>query len=136
MAMMTAAASATVPPRRCTRSGDETKEAPVVRIRDARPEELAPKPRRTRQLSPRQIAIRKREQAIEKVLNELGAGPASAIKKIELEDGEKLPTIRAAIVKQIKSSGSTVRLAVRNGGIYLSRGPIPRSGGGRKPKAA
>jgi hypothetical protein len=106
-----------------------------VRIRDARPEELAPKPRKARPLSPRQQAIKKREAAIEKVLNELGAGPASAIKKIELEDGEKLPTIRAAIVKQIKGSKSSVRLAVRNGDIYLSRGPIPRSGGGRKPKS-
>jgi hypothetical protein len=110
-------------------------EAPIVRVRDAKPEELAPRPRKVRQLSPRQQAIRKREQMIEKVLNELGAGPASAIKKVELEDGEKLPTIRAALAKQIKASGSTVKLAVRNGGIYLSRGPIPRSGGGRKPKA-
>jgi len=111
-------------------------EAPIVKVRDARPEELAPKPRRERPMSPRQIAIRKREQAIEKVLNELGAGPASLIKKVELEDKEKLVTIRAAIVKQIKASKSSVRLAVRNGGIYLSRGPIPRSGGGRPPKAA
>jgi hypothetical protein len=107
-----------------------------VKVRDAKPEELAPKPRKEKALSPRQIAIRKREQAIEKVLNELGAGPASMIKKVELEDGEKLVTIRAAIVKHIKQSKSSVRLAVRNGGIYLSRGPIPRSGGGRKPKNA
>jgi precorrin-6x reductase len=109
-------------------------EAPIVKVRDAKPEELAPKPRRVKPLSPRQQAIKKREAAIEKVLNELGAGPASWIKKVELEDGEKLVTIRAAIVKQIKVTKSSVRLAVRNGGIYLSRGPIPRSGGGRKPK--
>lgn len=107
-----------------------------MKVRDAKPEELAPKPRRERPMSPRQIAIHKREQAIEKVLNELGAGPASAIKRVELEEKEKLVTIRAAIVKHIKASGSTVKLAVRNGGIYLSRGPIPRSGGGRKPKSA
>src|SRR3954451_23997021 len=107
----------------------------VVRVKDAKAEDLAPKPRAARPMSPRQIAIRKREQAIEKVLNELGAGPASSIKKIELEDGEKLVTIRAAITKQIKGSKSSVKLAVRNGDIYLSRGPIPRSGGGRKPKS-
>jgi len=108
-----------------------------VRVKDARPEELAPKPRKVRALSPRQLAIRKREQAIEKVLNELGAGPASAIKKIELEEGEKLVTIRAAITKQIKSSGSSVRLGVRNGSIFLSRSSIPgRRGGGRRKKAA
>ena len=106
-----------------------------MKVRDAKPEELAPKPRRVRPLSPRQVAIKKREAAIEKVLNELGAGPASWIKKVELEEGEKLVTIRAAIGKQIKATKSSVKLAVRNGGIYLSRGPIPRSGGGRKAKA-
>ena len=54
---------------------------------------------RPRALSPRQLAIKKREQTIEKVLNELGAGPASWIKKIELEDKEKLVTIRAAVAR-------------------------------------
>jgi hypothetical protein len=105
-----------------------------VRVKDAKPEELAPKPRTPRAMSPRQIAIRKREQAIEKVLNELGAGPASAIKKIELEDGEKLVTIRAAITKQIRASNSSVHLGVRNGSIYLSRSPIPGGRGGRRRK--
>lgn len=105
-----------------------------MRVKDAKPEELEPKPR-ARALSPRQIAIRKREQAIERVLNELGAGPASWIKKIELEDGEKLVTIRAAIAKQIRTSGSGVKLGVRNGAIYLSRSPIPGRRGGRPRKS-
>jgi hypothetical protein len=109
----------------------------VVRVRDAKPEELAPKPRKPRALSPRQLAIKRREQLIEKTLNELGAGPASWIKKIELEDNEKLPNIRLVIAKQIKASGSAVNLGVRNGAIYLSRGPIPGGrGGGRKKKSA
>lgn len=109
----------------------------MVKVRDAKPEELAPKPRKARALSPRQLANKRREQLIEKTLNELGAGPASWIKKIELEDNEKLPTIRLAITKQIKASGSAVNLGVRNGGIYLSRGPIPGGrGGGRKRKNA
>jgi len=108
----------------------------MVRVRDAKPEELAPKPRAPRALSPRQLAIKRREQLFEKVLNELGAGSATAIKKIELEDNEKLFTIRQALVKQIKSSGSSVNLGVRNGAIYLSRGPIPGGrGGGRKKKS-
>jgi hypothetical protein len=108
----------------------------MVRVRDAKPEELAPKPRKARALSPRQLAIRKREQLLEKVLNELGAGPASWIKKIELEESEKLVTIRAAIARQIKASGSAVNLGVRNGAIYLSRGPIPGGRGGRRRKSA
>jgi hypothetical protein len=109
----------------------------VVRVRDAKLEELAPKPRKPRVLSPRQLAIKRREQLIEKTLNELGAGPASLIKRIELDDNEKLATIRLAIGKQIKASGSAVNLGVRNGGIYLSRGPIPGGrGAGRKRKGA
>ena len=104
----------------------------MVRVRDAKPEELAPKPRKPRALSPRQLAIKRREQAIEKVLNELGAGPASWIKKIELEDNEKLVTIRAAVARQIVASGSAVNLGVRNGAIFLSRGPIPGGRGGRR----
>jgi hypothetical protein len=108
----------------------------MVRVRDAKPEELAPKPRKPRALSPRQLAIKRREQAIEKVLNELGAGPASWIKKIELEDNEKLVTIRAAVARQIKASGSAVNLGVRNGAIFLSRGPIPGGRGGRRKKNA
>jgi hypothetical protein len=107
-----------------------------VRIRDAKPEELAPKPRRPRQLTPRQIAILKRDQAIEKLLNEIGAGPASAIKKIELEDGEKLVTVRAAVARQMKAHPSSVNMGVRNGAIYLSRSPIPGSRGGRPRKTA
>lgn len=109
----------------------------MVRVRDAKLEELAPKPRKPRALSPRQLAIKRREQLIEKTLNELGAGPASLIKRIELDENEKLATIRLAIGKQIKASGSAVNLGVRNGGIYLSRGPIPGGrGAGRKRKSA
>jgi len=106
----------------------------MVRVRDAKLEELAPRPRKPRALSPRQLANRRREQLIEKVLNELGAGPASAIKKIELEDNEKLATIRLAIGKQIKASGSAVNMGVRNGAIYLSRSAIPGGRGGRPRK--
>jgi hypothetical protein len=108
----------------------------MVRVRDAKPEELAPKPRKPRALSPRQLAIKRREATIDKVLNELGAGPASWIKKVELEDNEKLVTIRAAVARQIKASGSAVYLGVRNGAIYLSRGPIPGGRGGRRRKSA
>ena len=107
-----------------------------MRIKDAKPEELAPKPRKPKVLSPRQLAIQQRERAIEKVLNELGASGASAIKKIELEEGEKLFTIRAAITKQIRASGSSVKLGVRNGSIFLSRSAIPGRRGGRPRKSA
>jgi hypothetical protein len=108
----------------------------MVKVRDAKPEELAPKPRKPRALSPRQLAIKRREELIHKTLNELGAGPASWIKKVELEENERLFTIRTAIGKLIKASGSTVNMGVRNGAIYLSRGPIPGGRGGRRKKSA
>jgi hypothetical protein len=95
-----------------------------VKVRDASLAELAPKPPKVRPMSPRQLSIRKRELVIGRALSELSAGPKSLIKRIELEDGEKLPTIRAAIVKQIRAERSNVKVAVRNGAIYLSVGPL------------
>ncbi len=99
-----------------------------MKIKDATLAELAPKGRRVRELSPRQLAIRKRELVIGRVLSDLAAGPTSVIKKVELDGGEKLPTIRAAIARQITAERSKVKLAVRNGAIFLSLGPLPKAG--------
>jgi hypothetical protein len=107
-----------------------------MRFRDAKPEELAPKVRKPRALSPRQIAIQKRDQAIVKLLNEIAVGPQSAIKKIELEDGEKLVTIRAAVSRQLKAHPADINMGVRGGAIFLSRAPIPGARGGRPRKKA
>ena len=107
-----------------------------MRIRDAKPEELAPKSRRPRALSPRQLAIQKRDQAIVKLLNEIAVGPLSAIKKIELEAGEKLVTIRAAVARQVKAHPAEINMGVRSGAIFLSRSRIPGARGGRPRKKA
>ena len=56
-----------------------------MKIRDAKLEELAPKPHKPKALSPRQIAAQKRDQAIQKALNEIAVGPMSGIKKVELD---------------------------------------------------
>lgn len=103
-----------------------------MKIRDATLQELTPRERKARVLSPRQLAIRKREQVIAKALDELGAGAPSLVKRVELEGDEKLPTIRAAIAGQIKAQRSSVKVTVRNGAIYLSRGPLP--GAGQRPE--
>ena len=105
-----------------------------VRIRDAKPEELAPKSRKIRALTPRQLAIQKRDQALVKVLNEIAVGPHSSIKKIELEDGENLITIRAAVARQLAAHPAEIRMGVRGGAIYLSRSAIPGGRGGRPRK--
>ena len=105
-----------------------------MKIRDAKPEELAPRTRRPRALSPRQLAIQKRDQALQKMLNEIAVGPMSAIKKIELDEGENLITIRAAVARQVKTHPATIYMGVRSGVIYLSRTKIRGGGGGRPRK--
>jgi len=107
-----------------------------MRIRDAKPEELAPKARKVRTLSPRQIAIQKRDQAIDKALNEIAVGPMSGMKKIELESGEKLATIRAAVARRLKAHPAEINMAVRDGGIFLSRTAISGGRRGRPRKSA
>lgn len=102
-------------------------EASVVKVRDATLAELAAPPV-TRELTPRQRAIRLRHQIIAKALKELATAPASVVKRVELDEGENLQTIRASIAKQIREEGSAVKVKVRNGGIFLSSGPLP---GGR-----
>lgn len=105
-----------------------------MKIRDAKPEELAPKSSKPRTLTPRQLAIQKRDNAIRKVLNEIAVGPMSAIKKIELEADEKLATIRLAVAREVKAHPAQIHMGVRSGAIYLSRTKIPGGGGGRPRK--
>ena len=107
-----------------------------MKIRDANLEDLTPKPRKPRALTPRQLEARKRDQAIQKSLNEIAVGPMSGIKKIELETGEKLMTIRLAVARQIAAHPAAINLGVRSGSIYLSRSPIPGARGGRPRKNA
>jgi len=106
-----------------------------MRIRDAKPEELAPKVRKVRALTPRQLALQKRDNSILKLLNEIAVGPQSAIKKIELDDDEKLVTIRAAVARQLKNHPATINMGVRGGAIFLSRTAIPGARGGRPRKS-
>lgn len=96
-----------------------------MKFRDATLAELT-RPPAARELTPRQRALRQRHEIIAKVLNELAAGPASLVKRVELENGEKLETIRASIAKQVQAEGSGVKVAVRNGAIFLSRGTLPQ----------
>lgn len=107
-----------------------------MKIRDANLEELAPKPRKLRVLTPRQLAAQKRDQAIQKTLNEIAVGPLSGIKKIELEGTEKLMTIRLAVARQVAAHPAAINMGVRSGAIYLSRSPIPGGRGGRPRKNA
>ena len=102
-----------------------------MRIRPAKIEELAPKPRE-RALSPRQLAAMQREEEIRKALGRLKSD--EDILAVELDPAEKIPTMRAAVKRTIAAYKPGTNMAIRGRTIYLSTGPLP-GGRGRKPKA-
>jgi hypothetical protein len=104
---------------------------PEMRIRPAKIEELAPKPRE-RALSPRQLAALQREEEIRRALGRLKSD--EDILAVELDPAEKIPTMRAAVKRAIAAHKPGTNMAIRGRTIYLSTGPLP-GGRGRKPKA-
>lgn len=103
-----------------------------MRIRAAKLEELAPKPRE-RALSPRQLAALQREDEIRKAFGRLRSD--DDIVALELDPAEKVPTMRAAVKRVIAGHRPDVHMAIRGRTIYVSTGKLPGGGGGRKPKA-
>ncbi|HEY4751709.1 MAG TPA: hypothetical protein VIH37_00385 [Candidatus Limnocylindrales bacterium] len=103
-----------------------------MRIRAAKLEELAPKPRE-RALSPRQLAALQREEEIRRAFARLKAD--DDVIAIELDPADKVPTMRAAVKRVIAASRPDVNMAIRGRTIYLSTAKLPGSRGGRKPKA-
>lgn len=102
-----------------------------MRIRSAKIEELAPKPRE-RALSPRQLAALQREEEIRKALARLKSD--EDVIAIELDPAEKVPTVRLSVKKVIAANRPDVNMAVRGRTIYLSTHRLP-GGRGRPPKA-
>lgn len=103
-----------------------------MRIRAAKIEELAPKPKE-RALSPRQLAAMKREEEIRRALGRLRSD--DDLIALELDEAEKIPTMRAAVKKAIAAYKPDANMAIRGRTIYLSTGKLP-GGRGRRPKAA
>ena len=105
-----------------------------MRIRAAKIEELQPKARE-RALSPRQLAAQQREEEIKKALGRLKSD--EDIVALELDDNEKVPTMRQAVKKAIAGSRPNAQMAIRGRTIYLSTGKLPgRRGGGRRRRSA
>ena len=96
-------------------------------------DELRPVPRE-RALTPRQIAQRERDAELKMALNEASAAAESQAIPIGLKSDQKMATMRAAVARLIKETGSTLHIAVRGKTIYLSRSPIPESRRGRTPR--
>ena len=94
-----------------------------MRIRAAKIEELAPKPRE-RALSPRQLAALQREEEIRKALARLKSD--EDVIAIELDPAEKIPTMRAAVKKAVAAHKPGTNMAIRGRTIYLSTGTPPR----------
>lgn len=102
-----------------------------MRIRAAKMEELAPKPRE-RALSPRQLAALQREEEIRKAFARLRGDEVLAI---ELDPAEKVPTMRLAVKRVIAAHRPDVNMAIRGRTIYVSTAKFPGGRGGRPPKA-
>ena len=103
-----------------------------MRIRAAKLEELAPKPRE-RALSPRQLAAMAREEEIRKALARLKS--EEDVIALELEPADKVPTFRLAVKRVIAAQRPDVNMAVRGRTIYVSTAMLPGARRGRPPKA-
>ena len=103
-----------------------------MRIRAAKMDELAPRPRE-RALSPRQLAALQREEEIRKAFARLKSD--EDLIAIELDPTDKVPTMRAAVKRVITASRPDVHMAIRGRTIYLSTGKLPGARRGRPPKA-
>ena len=104
-----------------------------MRIRAAKLEELAPKPRE-RALSPRQLAALQREEEVRKAFARLRTD--EDIVAIELDPADKVPTLRAAVKRAIAAHRPEVNMAIRGRTIFVSTGKLPGGRGGRRPKAS
>ncbi len=102
-----------------------------MRIRAAKLEELAPKPRE-RALSPRQLAALAREEEIRKALARLKSD--DDLIAIELDPADKVPTMRLAVKRVITAHRPDVSMAIRGRTIYLSTARLPGARRGRPPK--
>jgi hypothetical protein len=86
---------------------------------------------RERTLTPRQRAQIERDDEIRSAFNEAAALPASQAVVIDLKDGQKLPTFRAAVDRIMKAEPRDLNWGVRGSSIVISRGPLPARRGGR-----
>ena len=93
--------------------------------------DIAPPKATLKTETPRQRAIRERDEEIVATFNEAAALPASEAVAIELRPDQKLPTMRAAINRLLVAEGRDLSYGVRGTTIYISNGNIP-GGRGRK----
>lgn len=93
--------------------------------------DIAPRPRKVKELTPTQRARAERDDEIRQALNEAAALPASEGVSIDLREGQKLPTLRAAIIRILRDEPRDLNFGVRGRTVIISKGPIP---GGRSSR--
>jgi hypothetical protein len=86
--------------------------------------DLAPKPRE-RPKSARQIAREERDAEIRAALDEAATLPTSQAVLIELADGHKIGTLRAAVSRVVQAEPRDLNWGVRGRYVVLSKGKIP-----------
>jgi hypothetical protein len=96
--------------------------------------DLAPAQKGPKALTPRQQATLERDEEIRQAFNEAAALPASEGVTIDLKDGQKMSTLRAAINRILKLEPRELNFGVRGQTVIISRGAIP-GGRGRKARA-
>lgn len=94
-------------------------------------EDLKPTPRKPKELTPRQRAQLERDDEIKAAINEAAVKPASEWAGFELKDDQKLPTMRAAVLRILKTENRDINFAVRGRTFIFSKGDIPGRRGGR-----
>ncbi len=82
--------------------------------------------------TPRQRAIRERDEDIQAAFNMAATAPANLAVPIRLKTGQRMPTLRLAVQKVADADQRNLNWGVRGETVYVSRGEIPGGRGRRK----
>ena len=87
---------------------------------------------RQRGESERSRRIAARDDQLRRALNEAATRAPSEAMVIEPTDGEKIGTIRAALVRLLESEPRNLNWGIRDGRIIITRGELPTAARGRR----
>jgi hypothetical protein len=96
-----------------------------MKVREARPTELAPSSPSAMRVSPRQLAVLEREKELRRALNLAATRPASEVVVIEPEANESLATIRASLERLLRREPRDLYWGVRGGAIVIAKDSLP-----------
>lgn len=106
-----------------------------LKIRRVPLSELEPV-RTAHELTPRQKAMIERDAEIRRALNEAAVLPQAMAIVVDLRDGQKLATMRAAVNRILTDEPRDLNFGVRGTSLVFSRGEIPGGRGRARQKQA